>query len=191
MQRCNSFLVPAVRSFRRVTTQFQPSRSFIYRNSKLPTLWNVASEVEQQFKDMRRHFEQWEREMNSHWEHRKDFILPVVSGRVTPMTMYESVAEGKYQMQIVLGERFLPEDIKVTLKDRVLTVEAKYDHTSEDGKSRVNQQFMRQFTLPDKVDPAEVKSSFTPEGVLQIEAAIPVEEAVKPKEIPIKFDSSK
>jgi len=57
------------------------------------------------------------------------------------MSMYEAELDGKYQMNVSMGAEIKPENIKVTLKDRLLTVEAKYDHTSEDGKLRVSLSF--------------------------------------------------
>lgn len=186
MQRCRA-LVPLTRTLGRV--QLQPSRSLYLRRPKLPALWNVASDMEQHFDDVRRRFDQLERELTSSWG--LPSIASIPGRSASPMTMYESDLDGKYQMNIALGDRFLPENIKLSLKDRVLTVEAKYDHSSEDGTSRVHQEFTRQFTLPENVDPSQIKSLFTPDGILQIEAPLPVKEGEKPKEIPIALESSK
>jgi len=55
----------------------------------------------------------------------------------------------------------------------------------------VYQEFTQKFVLPKNVDPLQVKSKFTPEGVLQVEAPLPPPEpdAEKPTEIPIKIQA--
>jgi len=95
--------------------------------------------------------------------------------------------DGKYVVNMDIGTEFKPDDIKVTLKDRMLTIEGKIDHTSEDGHSRTHQEFSRSFSIPEGIKIQEVKSLFTPEGMLRIEAPLP--EPSKPKEIPISVQS--
>lgn len=87
------------------------------------------------------------------------------------------------------GANFNPENVKVTIKDRLLTIDAKFEQKSEDGSSRMYQEISRAFTLPETVKIEEVKSLFTPEGELLIEAPLPELEAPKPKEIPIAVES--
>jgi HSP20 family molecular chaperone IbpA len=138
-------------------------------------------------RNMERHFDRMERDLNSAFG---SFFKPMTAK--TPLTVYEAEAPGKYQLNVVMGEGFKPENIKVTLKDHEMRIEAKYDHTSEDGKSRVYQEFTRTFPLPKAIDQAQVKSLFTPEGVLQIEAPLPepeVEAKPVPKEIPISVEA--
>jgi len=98
--------------------------------------------------------------------------------------------DGKYKIKVPLGKNIGPEDVKVTLKDQVMTVEAKREQKSEDGSSRVYQEFTRMFTFPENVQLEEVKSTWTPEGVLQIEAPvtqpqIEMKEPPKATEVPI------
>ncbi|CAG7836932.1 unnamed protein product [Allacma fusca] len=95
----------------------------------------------------------------------------------------------KYALNIHLGGHVAPEDVKVSLKDHVMTVEAKKEFTSDDGNARMYQEFMRKFTIPDNVEMKEVKSVLTPEGYLKIEAPLPQEALPEPKKaqaIPIK-----
>jgi len=194
MQKCSAILAPLSRHLAR-GIQVQPSRNFfIRRKSFPPAIWESAADVERHVRDIARQFDRLEREIENQWRLNGFPMPPSLSFPRTsaPMSMYESEVDGKYQMNVVMGEKFVPENIKVTLKDRVLTIEAKYDHSSEDGKSRVYQEFSRQFTLPENINPSEVKSMFTPDGILQIEAPLPPQpEGSKPKEIPISFESSK
>jgi HSP20 family molecular chaperone IbpA len=79
---------------------------------------------------------------------------------------------------------FKPEDIKVSLKDRVLTIEAKMEQKSEDG-SRLYQEVSKMYNLPDNVELENLKSLLTNDGVLAIEAPLTVRAEEKPKELPI------
>jgi len=83
------------------------------------------------------------------------------------------VESGKYIGVIPLGTNVSPDDLKVSMKDHLITVEAKREEKSEDGNTRCYQEFTRKFTLPEKVEMKEVKSFLSPEGELHIEAPLP------------------
>jgi len=121
------------------------------------------------------------------------------AGVVTP-----SGEQGKYTMNIPLGGNIGPEDLKVSLKDedglKMMTIQAKKEHKSDDGNQRYYYEMSRKFSLPQHLDPAQVKSVLTPEGFLRIEAPLPPPPALqqqqqqaqieskeppKPQEIPI------
>jgi len=72
---------------------------------------------------------------------------------------------------------FKPEEIQVKTKDNVLYVHAKHEENTPNKK--VFREFTKQYTLPKTVDPANLKSILTKDGVLNIEAPAP--EAVAPK----------
>ncbi|CAG7826551.1 unnamed protein product, partial [Allacma fusca] len=80
---------------------------------------------------------------------------------------------GKYEVDIPLSNGIGPEDLKVTLKDHMMTIEAKKESKSDDGTRKTYLEFKRQFTLPPNVNMAEVKSVLTAEGHLKIEAPLP------------------
>lgn len=77
----------------------------------------------------------------------------------------------KYAMTVPLPG-FEPEDVKVKVKGRLLTVEAKYEKTEEKNGifSRSLREVLRTFPLPEQVDQANIKSSLTTTGTLEIEA---------------------
>ncbi|MFH1312281.1 MAG: Hsp20/alpha crystallin family protein [Candidatus Eisenbacteria bacterium] len=81
------------------------------------------------------------------------------------------------------------EDIKVSVKDDVLTVSGeKKQEKTDDGEDscRIERSygfFKRSVSLPAEVDAAKVKATFK-DGVLKVE--MPRIEAKKPKEIPIQ-----
>jgi len=79
-------------------------------------------------------------------------------------------------------------DIKVDLKDRVLTLEGERSHENEVKKEnyyckeRAFGRFHRAFTLPEGVDSDKIKAEFK-DGVLKVE--IPKPEEKKPKKIAV------
>jgi len=105
----------------------------------------------------------------------------------------QQVATSKdmFRLNILMGKAFKPEDIKVSLKDRKLTVEAKREQTSEDGTHRYYEEVSRSFTLPEEAELKELKSVFTPNGVLKLEAPVTpkaLPEPPKPVQIPISME---
>lgn len=82
-----------------------------------------------------------------------------------------------------------PEDVKVELRDRVLTISGeRKDEKEEKGKTfhRVERRcgsFRRTFTLPSEVDENKVNAKFT-DGVLKV--TLPKSERTAPKKIDIK-----
>lgn len=186
---CNRYLVPLARQCKMA---LEPRRNYFTR--RIPSSWGLV-DLSTQMENMERTFARMEREMNSAFGIGSPykipkFFEPTSSRLFCPVIEGETAAEGengggKYIVKMELGKSFDPENVKVTLKDRVVTVEAKFEHKSEDGKSRMYQEFCKSFTLPTNVKVEEIKSLFTPEGQLVIEAPIPVVEAPKPTEIPI------
>ena len=100
---------------------------------------------------------------------------------------------GKYTVNVPLGSQIHPNDIKITIKNHTLIVEAKKEKKSEDGSSstRLYQEVTRKITLPENIDINEIKSVFD-NGVLKIEAPLPKpalpEPPAGPTSIPIRID---
>jgi len=169
-----------------------PRRNFFGRHSP----WGLV-DLSKTMEEMERSFARMEREMNAafrgfplrvntFFEPSFRFVPSAIEGETAP-----SVGEhgGKYVVRMDMGKKFNPDNVKISLKDRVLTIDAKFEHKSDDGNSRVYQETTRSFTLPEHVRVEEVKSLFTPEGELIIEAPLQQVEAPKPKEIPIAVES--
>ena len=141
-------------------------------------------------RDMNREFRNMDQMVNSIY---RDIGIPRTNLHNQVDLKPEVVSEGdhkKYKLHINMGHSFSPEDLKISVKDGVMSIEAKHEKKSEDGNHRVYQEVMRKFTLPKDVDPKEVKSVLSPQGVLQIEAPLPQKaiEAQQPKHIPIKHE---
>jgi HSP20 family molecular chaperone IbpA len=169
-----------------------PKRNFFFHHRRSP--WDIV-DISNQMESMERTFARIEQDMNTAFR----FPLPRVFHPHGSRFMFRPLLEGetkvgekegKYIVKMNLGNNFNPENVKITLKDRVVNIEAKFEHKSEDGNSRLYQELCKSFTLPENVKVEEMKCLFTPEGELLIEAPLPPEviEAPKPKEIPISVE---
>jgi HSP20 family molecular chaperone IbpA len=77
---------------------------------------------------------------------------------------------------------FKPEEINISIKENTIIIGAKMERQAEDG-SKFQQEFRREMTLPEEVDPSTLKSFLANDGVLSIEASYKSE--AKQKEIPV------
>jgi len=160
----------------------------IFHMGHLHTPWGHLSRLDRDLLELSRRMFTWDRDFKSL---ANLFTCPGLVDRTDFFPSVESHVDeetGKYIVNIPLGKNMTEKDVKVSLTEHVMTVEAKKEHVSEDGKSRTYQEFMRKFTLPEKVNATDVKTMLTPEGYLKIEASVPKEalpEPEKPKEIPV------
>lgn len=76
---------------------------------------------------------------------------------------------------------YKPEEIKVTVKNNLLTIHAKKE-VSKDG-AKIFKEYTHQYTLPEQVNPETVRSVFNSDGTLIVEAPI---KALESKEIPVE-----
>ena len=65
---------------------------------------------------------------------------------------------------------YRPDEIKVNVIDKVLSVEGKHEEKTEDGSKFTSRQFMRKYTLPQECPPQQVVSNLSADGVLLITA---------------------
>lgn len=65
---------------------------------------------------------------------------------------------------------YRPDEIKVNVVDKVLSVEGKHEEKSEDGNKFTSRQFARRYTLPQNCRPEQVVSNLSADGVLLITA---------------------
>ena len=101
----------------------------------------------------------------------------------------DSYGNKKFSLRFDVSN-FRPEEIKVKTHGDVLSVYAKHEENTPDRK--VFSEFCRQYTLPKTVDPAQLKSTFTNDGVLYVEAPAP--DAIEPRQerlIPIEIAEHK
>lgn len=164
----SSAVLPLVRACRYLPTQIQPARN----------LWEVMRplDVRSVFRDMERQMENFERNFFRHNP------LRVLAPRCMPIEGNEMCNETSYRLNIDV-QGFKPEDIKISLKDRIVKIEAQMDRKAEDG-SRFQQSIMREFTLPPNVEPKSLKSLLHDDGILSIEATL--NKLNPPKDIPIQ-----
>lgn len=124
---------------------------------------------------MERQMEKLEKDMLSSFPFRRmPRFLPVIQGGESGESCF------RFNVDV---EGFKPEEIQVSLKDRVLTLKAKMERKTEGG--HLQQEFTRQITVPQNVNLNEMKT-FLRGGILTVEA--PCEPASTPQEIPISRD---
>jgi len=125
--------------------------------------------------------EHFDRDMNRFFQR---MPLPPRFSRTLPIETSEM--SDKYTINVDMTG-FRPDDIKVSVKDRVLTIRAKMEAKADDG-SHLSQQVERQYTLPDSVDMEALRSALSSDGVLTIQAPQALPDP--PKDIPIEMDNS-
>ncbi|KAL6725296.1 hypothetical protein Aduo_007358 [Ancylostoma duodenale] len=97
--------------------------------------------------------------------------------------------DSKFAVSIDVS-KFKPENLKVNLDGRNLTIEGKQEIKEENGYSM--RSFVRQWVLPENVDLDAIKSSLTDSGRLSIEAPkFAKPEAETGRSIPIERVSEK
>jgi crystallin alpha B len=65
---------------------------------------------------------------------------------------------------------YRPDEIKVNVVNKVLTVEGRHEEKSEDGSKFTSRQFVRRYTLPKECPPEQVVSNLSADGVLLVTA---------------------
>ena len=66
--------------------------------------------------------------------------------------------------------QYKPDELKVNVEQNTLTVEAKHEEKSEDGRNFVSKQFCRRYSLPRDCKREQVASNLSADGVLVISA---------------------
>ena len=144
-----------------------------------PGKWDPFSDISTAIREIERNTARMERDMDKFWSRAGiDRFLPTFS-KLSPI----GTKDGMHRITMDLNG-YKPEDVKVSLKDRTLTIEGKYEH--QDDGNRVYQEWTRRYTLPDNADVSKLKSLLDHDGVLTIEApSVAAEGKAQPKEIPI------
>ncbi|XP_020780971.1 heat shock protein beta-1-like [Boleophthalmus pectinirostris] len=112
----------------------------------------------------------------------KEGLLSPFSGQHLALTQNDlklltggvsEVRAGQDRWKIQLDvKHFLPEEITVTTKDGYMQISGKHEE-KQDQHGSVSRCFTRKYKLPQGVDLQQASSSFSPEGILSVEAPIP------------------
>jgi len=128
-----------------------------------PGRWDPFSDMTTAIREIERNTARMERDMDKFWTRSgMDKLMPNFT-KFSPL----SAASGTHRITLDL-HGYKPEDVKISLKDRTLMVEGKFEH--KDESSRTYQEWNRQWTLPETADISKLKSVLDSEGVLTIEA---------------------
>jgi len=113
-------------------------------------------------------------------------VCKVIRTPIDPVYTILEVKDGLFTISIPLGQEFKPENVDVKVRDRQVVVEIKSEQSSEDGTSQLTQVFTKKVPIPEEVKAEDIKSRLTHDGVLKIEAPLPVpEEPPKPQAVDI------
>ncbi|KAJ9584188.1 hypothetical protein L9F63_021485 [Diploptera punctata] len=171
--------------WRKITMQVPWRRLLIHRQNATPirNFWgfNRPSEFRSLIRDMDRSIERLERELIDKFPFRG--LLPRMT--MIPIQGVESRSD-TFHMNIDV-DGYKPEEIKLSLKNNILTIHAKMDRIADDG-SKYHQEYTRELTLPENVDLSELKTYLGNNGILRLEAAYKPTLEEKPKEIPVSRD---
>lgn len=147
--------------------------------SQVRHVWGLvrpSSDVQRIMRDMDRRMQAFEREF---------FKIPpfrFLNPQVIPIEGVPAT-DVKFRVDVDVSG-FKPEDIKISMKEGKLKIEASMDRT-EDG-TRIKQHLVREFTLPPNLDEKSVESLLHDNGVLTIEASTKSEGA---KKLPISSET--
>ena len=139
----------------------------------------IPRELEQQMRDTQRVFDDLERRVFG----RGTGWLPTYYRSSTPSVTRDVPIVTKpdgtrlYRARFDLTE-YEPENIKVALADRTVTIKARDEQKAEDGSVRRSQEYVYEYSLPAEVEPNNVKS-YLKDGILNIEADLPAIEPPK------------
>nr|ACO15471.1 Heat shock protein beta-1 [Caligus clemensi] len=77
--------------------------------------------------------------------------------------------EEKFEISLDTHQ-YRPDEVKVNIKDGVVSIEGKHEEKSSDGCKFVSRQFLRSYTLPKDSKAERVSSNLSSDGVLVITA---------------------
>ncbi|XP_058796933.1 protein lethal(2)essential for life-like [Phymastichus coffea] len=104
-----------------------------------------------------------------------DLLRPENGGGIS------SISLDKDQFKVILDvQQFKPEEIEVQIVDKFIVVTAKHEE-KKDEHGLISRQFVRRYEIPENVDPKNITSNISTDGVLTIEA--PVKEMSEGKNV--------
>jgi HSP20 family molecular chaperone IbpA len=163
---------PAVHHAMQANNSLPLSRSFFNPERQLSSLdvemQRMASEMRRMYQDMQ-HLMPVDANPDS-WRKKENYLLD------NPVHHDQGSGRQLFRLQFDVRQ-FRPEEICVKTSDNNLTVHAKHEEKSE-GKS-VNREYHRQYVLPKDLNPENLVSKLSRDGVLTIEAPLPLTEGHK------------
>ncbi|CAO4380778.1 unnamed protein product [Caenorhabditis nigoni] len=109
-------------------------------------------------------------------------LVPFCQGRTSSEIVN---TDEKFAVNLNVSQ-FKPEDLKINLDGRTLTIQGEQEVKNDSGYSKKS--FSRVILLPEDVDVAAVVSNLSEDGKLSIEA--PKKEAIQGRSIPIQKQES-
>ncbi|VDM62559.1 unnamed protein product [Angiostrongylus costaricensis] len=140
-------------------------------------LWLMPRAVNRLMRETLRDLDRFDRGMFPYWREADHSVLHV--GNETQQMIND---DKKFAVSLDVSQ-FRPEELKVHLEGRELTIEGNQEHKSED--CFMNRTFVRKWTLPEDVDVDALRTQLTDKGHLCVEAPKVDESGSKKRNIPI------
>jgi len=113
------------------------------------------------------------------------------SSLFAPATMEESISKIEYVDDtykiLVNVQDYDPEELEVKTTGTTVFVKAKHEEKLSDGRSFSTKSFDQSFTLPKGLNPDDISSGLSKDGILTISAPLPSSVKKTERRIPIKF----
>lgn len=154
-------------------TFFNPERQLSTMDSEMA---RMAQEMRKMFADMQ-HLMPMDANPES-WRMKENFLMD------NPIHQSRS-GDRMFRLQFDVRQ-FKPDEIFVKTIGNQLTVHAKHEEKGE-GKS-LNREYARQYILPKELNPENLMSKLNRDGVLTIEAPLPIKEGNHDRLIAIKHE---
>merc|ERR1711892_1660660 len=95
----------------------------------------------------------------------------------SPATMEENISKIEYDNDtykiLVNVQDFDPEELEIKTTGTTVSVQAKHEEKLSDGRSYSTKSFDQSFTLPKGVNPDDISSGLSKDGILTISAPLP------------------
>ncbi|CAK9304698.1 unnamed protein product [Gordionus sp. m RMFG-2023] len=160
-----------------------PSSQYVQHSNFFWGPRNPFDDMDRELKRFEDQFRRWNRELLNSWEnHSKSSSLPTQNQDKKGISLFNSSVgnksleseqtyvdkDGNKNLKLSFDvANFKPEDIKVKIDNKCISITAKNHIKSEKGT--IYREFYREYLLPEDVDNDNIKSHLSPNGTLMLE----------------------
>lgn len=148
------------------------------RMSTIRTIWSHPRRhfPEKYFTQFNEMFDQWKK-------HFDQFGTAPLATTVTSKDWIVTDSNGEKKFHLSFNvQDFKPEEIKIKTEKNLLTIAAKKENQIKNKYSL--HEFLQTYTLPEEINLDEIKSTYTENGIISIEA--PLKKPTRNRQIPIE-----
>jgi len=112
----------------------------------------------------------------SSWMFPRGWLIPELRSEFKDINLFKEnntevirVINDEKKLEICLDtSQYKPSELKILVKNGIITIEGKHEEKAEDGSKMVSRQFIRRYTLPAESKAEDVVSNLSSDGVLVI-----------------------